>query len=111
MSIAVIVATSRPVRGIPDAAEVVALARAEELPRILAAHDAAVIVSDGFDDDTLAGLAAAIRASNTPVIEVRAGPWDGETPSPLSGACRGVISGFGEAGIAAAARLLLNEQH
>lgn len=110
MSVAVIVATERAIPGLPREAQIVALGRAEDLPPILAAHDAAVIVSDGFGEDALTQLAAAIRGSGTPVIEVRAARWDGEASSPLSGACRGVISGFGDAGIAAAARLLLDEQ-
>lgn len=58
-----------------------------------------VLDSDGLSDDTLASVAAAIRERAGACIEVRARAWDGESHSPLSGACRGVISGFGAAGI------------
>jgi hypothetical protein len=40
-------------------------------------------------------VASAVTASGRPCIEVRSERWDGESPSPLSAACRGVISGFG----------------
>ncbi|MGE5595595.1 MAG: hypothetical protein ACM3S1_06110 [Hyphomicrobiales bacterium] len=70
---------------------------------------AAVILSDGLDAPGAETVAAAVRAAGRPVIEVRSGPWDGATHSPLSGACRGVISGFGANGLHAAAALLLSE--
>lgn len=65
----------------------------------------AVILSDGLDDGELEPVAAAVRDHSAPCIEVRAERWDGESFSPLSAACRGVVSGFGAAGIAAAAAL------
>jgi hypothetical protein len=43
------------------------------------------------------------------VILVRAERWDGHTPDPLAAAATGVISGFGEVGIAAAIAELLGD--
>ena len=68
--------------------------------------DAAVLVSEGLVPADLAALAAAVTAAGRPVIEVPFARWDGESYSPLSAACRGVISGFGAAGIAAALEVL-----
>lgn len=65
----------------------------------------AVIWSDGLDWDSLEAVAAAVRAREGACIEVRSAGWDGETTSPLSAACRGVISGFGVSGLAAALTL------
>ncbi len=65
----------------------------------------AVIWSDGLEDDSLEAVAAAVRDHAGACIEVRSEGWDGERFSPLSAACRGVISGFGERGLAAAVRL------
>lgn len=73
----------------------------------LRASDApAVLVTDGLDPEDLDTLAAALRERSGTCIEVRLGPWDGETHSPLSGACRGVISGFGQHGIVRALEYL-----
>jgi 3-dehydroquinate dehydratase len=66
----------------------------------------AVLVSDGLLEEQLAALAAEIRRLRRQVIEVRAERWDGASFSPLSAACRGVISGFGLDGIGAALHLL-----
>lgn len=63
----------------------------------------AIIWSDGLDEDSLDAVAAAVRDRKGTCIEVRGTGWDGQTFSPLSAACRGVISGFGEGGLAAAA--------
>jgi 3-dehydroquinate dehydratase len=68
-----------------------------------------VLDSDGLGEDTLASVAAALRARSGSCIEVRARAWDGESHSPLSAACRGVISGFGPAGIREAMALLSHE--
>ncbi len=65
----------------------------------------AVIWSDGLEVDSLEAVAAAVRDRRGPCIEVRGEGWDGQTFSPLSAACRGVISGFGERGLAAAVQL------
>ena len=65
----------------------------------------AVLWSDGFSHADLPTVAAAVKQRTAAVIEVRAGRWDGETSSALSAVCRGVISGFAEAGVTAAVRL------
>ncbi len=83
---------------------------AEDLAAALAQpHDAAVIVTDALPDFSLEGVAAAIRASSKPCVEVRSERWDGESFSPVSAACRGVISGFGASGLLAAATLVESE--
>lgn len=71
-------------------------------------YDVAVLLrgSEPIDEEE---VAAAIRAAGRPVIEVQAERWDGRGHSAVSGACRGVISGFGERGIAAAVALLERE--
>lgn len=73
--------------------------------------EAAVLWSDGVPADDLPAVAAAVRACGKPVIEVHGERWDGTTFSPLSAACRGVISGFGANGVRAARDLLLAEAH
>jgi 3-dehydroquinate dehydratase len=70
--------------------------------------DAAVLYS-GLPPESQPALAAAVREGGRPVIEVRGERWDGETQSELSAACRGVISGFGFGGVAAAIALLGRE--
>lgn len=80
-----------------DVAEVVRLLRDGTGP--------AVLWSDGLAADD-AELVEAIRARGAPVIELRSQRWDGFTASPLSAACRGVISGFGANGLRAAVRVL-----
>lgn len=67
---------------------------------------AVIIVSDGLHPEDLPAVAEAVRASTKPCIEVRGGGWDGTTFSPLSAACRGVVSGFGPAAVARAVELL-----
>lgn len=68
----------------------------------------AVLVTDGLDPEDLDMLAAALHDRPGTCVEVRLGPWDGESHSPVSGACRGVISGFGQHGINRAIELLAN---
>lgn len=65
-----------------------------------------VIWSDDLDEESLEAVAAAVRDRQGACIEVRSKGWDGQTFSPLSAACRGVISGFGVRGLAAAAALV-----
>ena len=67
----------------------------------------AVVASDGLLDSADA-IAFAIKSSGRSCIEVRSQRWDGETESPLSAACRGVIAGFGPSGVTAAVDLLVN---
>jgi 3-dehydroquinate dehydratase len=106
-SIVVILASPRDLPGLPPDVEVLPAANAAQVAAILSSHDAAVLVSDEFVDAD--AVAAAVKAAGRPVIEVRAHRWDGETPSLVSAACRGVISGFGDAGIVCAVRLLCAE--
>jgi len=108
-SIAVITVSGRAIEGMPGDVVMLALQNAALLPAVLASHEAAVVVSDGFDANQVINLASAVVSVGKPVIEVRAARWDGETPSPLSAACRGVISGFGDAGVVAAVRLLRSQ--
>ena len=66
----------------------------------------AVILSDGLPADALEAAAAAVRDHSAPCIEVRVEKWDGQAYSALSAGCRGVISGFGQRGLAAAVAAL-----
>ncbi len=69
----------------------------------------AVIWSDGLFEDDPIEIAPFIRTRRAATIEVRARRWDGRTPSHLSAACRGVISGFGANGVKRAVELLRSE--
>jgi hypothetical protein len=83
---------------------------AEDLVAALAQpHDAAVIVTDALPEASFEPVAAAIRASAKPCIEVRSKRWDGESFSLVSAACRGVISGFGADGLLAAVGVVAAE--
>jgi len=94
----------------PPGARLVACQGAREVAAALAVgREPAVLLSDGLDEAGQQTVAAAVRASGRPVVEVRGVRWDGETQSPLSAACRGVISGFGNAGVAAAVALIERE--
>lgn len=94
--------------GLPDGVELRRYAAAADLIAALAAAEGdAVLCCDGIDAADLADVAAAVRAAPGTVVEVRSAPWDGETHSPLSAACAGVIAGFGLDGVRAAALLLL----
>ena len=77
----------------------------EAVARLRTDSRPAVFWSDGLSQADLPTVAAAVKQRSAPVVEVRAARWDGETASSLSSACRGVISGFAEAGVAAAVRL------
>lgn len=79
----------------------------DALAALAGADRGAVLCSDALDAADLADVAAAVRAAPGPVVEVRSAPWDGETHSPLSAACAGVIAGFGADGVRAATALLL----
>ncbi len=70
---------------------------------------AMVVWGPAIPESAVERMADAIRASGIQCIEVRPERWDGRTPSPLSAACRGVISGFGIAGILAALDFLRAE--
>lgn len=104
MTVQVFAPMDSPIRG----AEVVSFGSSAELERLLAepALTGAVLLSDGIpaaDHDAIAGVVASSEVS---VIEVRVAGWDGVSGSPLSAACRGVISGFGENGVWRAFALL-----
>ncbi len=77
---------------------VMAYGSVAEASAALATAGDVVFVSDGLSAADEASIADAVRARTGQTIEVRSERWDGETPSPLSAACRGVISGFGAAG-------------
>lgn len=76
---------------------------------LTSAADAAVLVSDSIGEPDLAAVARSASRCAFRVIEVRTLGWDGVTESVLSAACRGVIAGFGLAGIQAALSLLGRE--
>lgn len=94
----------------PEARRTLRIARYRDARDLAAALEgafaAAVLWSDGLDAEGLVAAAEAVQACGRPVVEVQARRWDGFTHSPLSAACRGVISGFGFAGVVAAERLL-----
>lgn len=94
----------------PDLPDGVALLRYAAVTDVLAAlagaDGGAVLCSDALDAADLDAVAAAVRAAPGLVVEVRSAPWDGETHSPLSAACAGVIAGFGVDGVCAAVLLL-----
>ncbi len=81
--------------------DVVVSLRASPLP--------AVICTDTIPPDESESLVTAIRERAGPSIEVRLAGWDGESHSPISAACRGVVSGFGTAGVVRAANLLASD--
>ena len=63
-----------------------------------------VLCIDGLPDAEV--IAGAVRTIEATVILVELGSWDGETHSPVSAACTGVVAGFGIAGLSAAVALL-----
>ena len=65
-----------------------------------------VIVSDGLEPDDLLKVAQAIRDGGVMAIEVQSHGWDGESHSPLTAACRGVIGGFGLSAVSYAVEML-----
>ena len=92
---------------IPGGAMLVHFHTAVDAVVALRASDApAVLVTDGLDAEDLDSLAAALRDRTGPCIEVRLSGWDGETHSPVSGVCKGVLSGFGANGVQRAVEYL-----
>jgi len=71
-----------------------------------ASSSPAVLWSDGIGEDGYEAVAAALRDRSGACIEVRGEAWDGESRSAISAACRGVVSGFGAAGVRAAIEVL-----
>ncbi len=103
----VLVPRGTAVSGLIETAMFVPFHTAFDAAVALKASDApAVLVTDGLELEDLEMLASVLRERSAPCIEVRSERWDGETASPVSAACRGVISGFGSHGIARAASLL-----
>ena len=94
---------------LPGVANIICKSAGEIVNAIASADAAVVLVSDLVAPAGLARVAEAVTRFNRPVIEVRSVAWDGVTNSPLSAACRGVISGFGADGVLAAVRLLQRE--
>jgi 3-dehydroquinate dehydratase len=94
----------------PNARRALRIARYRNAPDLIAAlagtFECAVLWSDGLHGSELEAVATAVRECERPVIEVESERWDGFSHSPLSAACKGVISGFGFAGVEAAAHLL-----
>jgi hypothetical protein len=82
---------------------------AEAVEALTGATGPVVLWSDGLPAGSLDEVATAVRAASSPCIEVRGERWAGFTHSPLSGASRGVIAGFGAAGVVAAVDLLASE--
>lgn len=84
---------------------------AEELQRTLAEPglSGAALLSDGIPAIELEPVTDVVANSRAAIIEVRTAGWDGVSGSPLSAACRGVISGFGENGLWTAVALLEEE--
>ena len=108
MRINVVLPAGGPAPSFPGA-PVLAYATATELRVALAVDcDAAVLIRPDEPLDEGA-VADAIRAAAAPVIEVQRERWDGSSHSAVSAACRGVISGFGEGGVAAAVLLFERE--
>ena len=107
MSVLVLAQRDIPLAGLPESVMYVPFATAFDAAISLKATDApAVIVSDGMDIEDLEALAIVVRERPGQCIEVRFERWDGESPSPLSAACRGVISGFGPNGVRQAVAVL-----
>ena len=73
--------------------------------------ESAVVWSDGLFEDDPTEMAPFVRARGAATVEVRSRVWDGRTPSHLSAACRGVISGFGANGVKRAVELLRAENN
>ena len=96
-----------PAPDLPDGVALLRYAAVTDVMAALAGADrGAVLCSDALDAAVLDAVAAAVRAAPGPVVEVRSATWDGETHSPLSAACAGVIAGFGADGVRVAALLL-----
>lgn len=68
----------------------------------LPASSPVVLYHDNLTAREQTRIAGTLDSQSLDVIEVRGLGWDGFESSPLSSACKGVISGFGTAGIAQA---------
>ena len=90
---------------LPEGVDVRVCATPREVVAALSAATGDVVLCvDGLGGAAeIAEAAAGVAGS---VIQVEQDAWDGETHSPVSAACRGVIAGFGIAGVNAAVALL-----
>jgi len=99
-AVLVLVPRSLAAPALPESAALVHFHTVVDAVVALRASEApAILVTDGLDPEDLDSLAAVLRGRAAPCLEVRLAAWDGETHSPVSGVSRGVLSGFGEAGI------------
>ncbi len=90
---------------LPDGVEVRTCATPAEAVAALAATTGDVVLCvDGLGG--AAEIAEAVASVRGSVIQVEQDAWDGEAHSPVSAACRGVVAGFGVAGVVAAVALL-----
>lgn len=94
---------------VPGVVRVAWASPADVITALRANPHPAVVVPTGLPPAGLDEVAAAVRAHPAPCIEVQEGRWDGESHSTLSAACRGVIAGFGAAGITRAVEALAAE--
>ncbi len=107
MSVLLLVpAAAGPVAPPPGANQRVFATAGEAAAALAADPSPAIILTDSVDAAAQEAIAAALRAHPRPCIEVRSARWDGTSPSPLSAACRGAISGFGTRAIATAVSLV-----
>ncbi len=90
---------------LPEGVEVSPCATSGEVAAALRqAGGDVVLCFDGLPDAEV--IAGAVRTIEATVILVEQDAWDGETHSPVSAACTGVVAGFGIAGVSAAVALL-----
>ena len=91
---------------LPEDVEVRACATSGEVAAALrqAGDGEVVLCVDGLPDAEV--IAGAVRTVESTVILVEQDAWNGDSHSPVSAACSGVIAGFGIAGLSAAVALL-----
>lgn len=105
VSVLVIVPAGVAPPPLPEGVEVRTCATSGEVAAALRqAGGDVVLCVDGLPDAEV--IAGAVRTVGATVILVEQEAWDGETHSPVSAACAGVIAGFGIAGVSAAVALL-----
>jgi hypothetical protein len=68
-----------------------------------------VLVLDGLSDAEVGVLEAALGDAQVQPVAVQGPQWDGFVPIPLAGLCRGLVCGFGDAGVVAAIQALEGE--
>ncbi|HJP40384.1 MAG TPA: hypothetical protein QGF35_01575 [Dehalococcoidia bacterium] len=107
-SISLLVPAGYPAGSDMPGVQVIEWTSADEVANALGTSGASpiILVSDGLDGSDSLKIAHAIRAGSKEPIEVRSDRWNGASPSPISSACRGVISGFGPGGVQQAIEML-----